>query len=202
MRVPPHCGPAIPPLVSILRQISRDPHIGKFSLVAFNMQEQRILYRQESASRIDFPGLGEALNTIQLGTVDLKRLSQKNGETSFSTELIRTELGGSEHPDALIFAGPKVMLDGNIPQDTLREVGEVEYPVFYMNYNLSPTAMPWRDSISRAVRFLQRNRVHDQPPQRFVGCCERDGLAYRKIKAWTPSLGSVHAIAGVCTAGF
>jgi hypothetical protein len=142
-------------LVSILRQISRDPHIGKFSLVAFNMQEQRILYRQESASRIDFPGLGEALNTIQLGTVDLKRLSQKNGETEFLTELIRTEIGGSEHPDALIFAGPKVMLDGNIPQDTLREVGEVEYPVFYMNYNLNPTAVPWRDSISRAVRFFK-----------------------------------------------
>lgn len=142
-------------LVSILRQISRDPHIGKFSLVAFNMQEQRILYRQESASRIDFPGLGEALSTIQLGTVDLKRLSQKNGDTEFLTNLIRTELVASDTPDALIFAGPKVMLDENIAQDTLREVGEVEYPVFYMNYNLYPTAVPWRDSISRAVRFFK-----------------------------------------------
>lgn len=70
-------------LVSILRQISRDPHITKFSLVAFNMHEQRVLYRQESANRIDFPALGEALNSLSLGTVDLKRLSQKNGEQSF-----------------------------------------------------------------------------------------------------------------------
>lgn len=142
-------------LVSILRQISRDPHIGKFSLVAFNMQEQRILYRQESASRIDFPSLGEALNTIQLGTVDLKRLANKNSDTEFLADLIRTELGGTDHPDALIFAGPKIMLDENISQDTLREVGEVEYPVFYMNYNLYPTAAPWRDSISRAVKFFK-----------------------------------------------
>ncbi len=142
-------------LVSILRQIARDPHISKFSLVAFNMQEQRIIYRQESANRIDFPALGEALATVSLGTVDLKRLSQKHGDTDFLSDLIKTEIGGADHPDALIFAGPKVMLDSNIPSDSLKEVGEVEYPVFYMNYNLNPQAAPWRDSISRAVKFFK-----------------------------------------------
>lgn len=142
-------------LVSILRQIARDPHISKFSLVAFNMQEQRIIYRQESANRIDFPALGEALDTVSLGTVDLKRLSQKHGDTDFLSDLIKTEIGGADHPDALIFAGPKVMLDSNIPSDSLKEVGEVEYPVFYMNYNLNPQAVPWRDSISRAVKFFK-----------------------------------------------
>src|SRR6202035_4213319 len=48
-------------LVSILRTISRDSRIGKFSIVAFNMQEQKVLYRQDGASRIDFPALGSAL---------------------------------------------------------------------------------------------------------------------------------------------
>ena len=142
-------------LVSILRQISRDPHIGKFSLVAFNMQEQRILYRQDSANRIDFPALGEALNTVKLGTVNLKLLEQKHSDTEFLAELIRTEIGAQDKPDALVFAGPKVMLDENIPSEQLREVGDVEYPVFYMNYNLNPQAVPWRDSISRAVRFFK-----------------------------------------------
>jgi hypothetical protein len=143
-------------LVAILRSIAREPRIGKFSIVAFNMQEQRVLYRQESATRIDFPALGEALNTLNLGTVDLKRLGQKNGDTEFLGELIRTELGaGPERPDALVFAGPKVLLDANVPQDSLKEVGEVEYPVFYMNYNLNPQTTPWRDSIGRAVRFFR-----------------------------------------------
>ncbi len=143
-------------LVSILRQISHDPHIGKFSIVAFNMHEQRVLYRQDSANRIDFPALGEALNTVSLATVDLKRLGMKHGDTEFLTELIKAELGnGPDRPDALIFAGPKVMLDENVPNDTLKEVGEVEYPVFYMNYNLNPQQTPWRDSIGRAVRFFR-----------------------------------------------
>ena len=46
----------------ILRTISRDPRIGKFSLVAFNMQDQKILYKQENADRIDFPKIGWGVN--------------------------------------------------------------------------------------------------------------------------------------------
>ena len=37
-------------LVSILRNIAREPRINKFSIVAFNMQEQRVIYRQEVPS--------------------------------------------------------------------------------------------------------------------------------------------------------
>lgn len=142
-------------LVSILRSISREPRIGKFSIVAFNLQEQRILYRQDRADRIDFPALGEALQSLNLGTIDLKKLIHKNGETEFLTNLIQREIGGQEQPDALIFAGPKVMLDENIPLDSLREAGDVEYPVFYMNYNLQPQTNPWKDAIGRTVKFFK-----------------------------------------------
>ncbi len=142
-------------LVSILRTISRDPRIGKFSLVAFNMQDQKILYKQENADRIDFPKIGEALRELKLGTVDLKKLAVKNSETEFLSELLQKELGGSEVPDALIFAGPKVLLDQNVPQETLRSVGNVDYPVFYLNYNLYPQQIPWRDSIGHAVKHFR-----------------------------------------------
>jgi hypothetical protein len=141
-------------LVSILRSINREPRIGKFSIVAFNMQEQRVIYRQDNTSRIDFPALGEALNSLNLGTVDLKRLSQKNGDTDFLANLITDEMK-KDQPDAVIFASPKVMLDANVPQDSLKQLGEVSYPVFYMNYNLNPQANPWRDAIGNAVKKLK-----------------------------------------------
>jgi|SRR5579871_585120 len=144
-------------LVSILRSISREPRIGKFSITAFNMQEQRVVYRQQDADRIDFPALGEALSSISPGTVDLKRLSQKHGETDFLTDLVKKEVSSPNEPrpDALIFAGPKVLLDANVPQESLRQVGDVDYPVFYMNYNLYPQAVPWKDAISRTVKFFK-----------------------------------------------
>lgn len=143
-------------LVSILRTIQRDPRIRRVSLVAFNLQQQKILFRQEAADRIDFPAIGDALKGLQLGRVEVTRLAQKDSETEFLGTLIRDEFkAGGEQADALIIAGPKVMLDRNVPQETLKVVGDPAYPVFYMNYNLYPNLAPWRDSIGHAVRYFK-----------------------------------------------
>jgi hypothetical protein len=143
-------------LLSILRNIAREPRIYKFSIVAFNMQEQRVLYRQDGASQIDFPALGKALASLNLGTVDLKRLSQKHGDSEFLGNLIATELKDDrQSSDAVIFAGPKVVLDDGIPPDTLKQLSDVKMPVFYMNYNLNPQSNPWRDAIGNTVKYLK-----------------------------------------------
>ncbi len=142
-------------LLSILRNIAREPRIGKFSIIAYNMQEQRVIYRQEGASQIDFPALGKALNSLNLGTVDLKRLSQKHGDSEFLANLITKELKDEKPPDAVIFAGPKVMIDDGLSQDTLKQLADVKLPVFYMNYNLNPQVNPWRDAIGNTVRYLK-----------------------------------------------
>ncbi len=60
-------------LVSILKTIQRDPRVAHLSLVAFNIGEGRIVYRQEMAAGIDFPALGKALETMKLGTVNLQQ---------------------------------------------------------------------------------------------------------------------------------
>ena len=142
-------------LVTMLRRISREPEFGKFSLVAFNLQEQRVLYRQSGADRIDFPALGEAVQSIKPGAVDIHLLAQKHGETDFLTDLIKKEVGTADHPDAVIFAGPKAMLDASVPDEELKPFASgVNFPVFYVNYNLNPQQVPWKDSISKAVKML------------------------------------------------
>ena len=143
-------------LISILRNIAREPRITRFSIVAFNMQEQRVIYRQDSASQIDFPALGKALNSLNLGTVDLKKLTQKHGDSEFLANLMTKELKDpKDQPDAVIFAGPKVMLEDGIPPDTLKQLSDLKAPVFYMNYNLNPQANPWRDAIGSTVKYLK-----------------------------------------------
>jgi len=143
-------------LVSILRQISRDPRIGKFSLVAFNMHKRQVIYKQDHADKIDFPALGKAVDTVKLGTVDLAGLQNKRGETEFLENLLLQEVKSEKQPvDAVVFAGPKAMLEENVTQDTLKQIGQLDCPVFYMNYNLYPQATPWRDAISHAVKFLK-----------------------------------------------
>jgi len=142
-------------LVSILKTIERDPRVAHVSLVAFNIDEGRVVYRQDMATGIDFPALGKALQTMKLGTVNLQKLEQKHSETDFLQSLITTEVGTSTHPDAVIFAGPKAMLSEDVPQESLRRIGDIDCPVFYMNYTLNPQAVPWKDSISHAIRTFK-----------------------------------------------
>jgi len=143
-------------LVSILRSIAREPRIGRFSIVAFNMQEERVVYRQQEASQIDFPALGDALKTLNLGTVDFRQLAQKHADSEFLSGLMTREIKDErENPDAVIIAGPKVTFDDSGSQDAMKQMGEVKFPVFYMNYNLNPQANPWRDALGSAVRSLK-----------------------------------------------
>lgn len=143
-------------LISILRSVAREPRIVKFSLVAFNLQEQKVIYSQQEAPQIDFPALGHALRALNLGTIDLKRLAQKHGDSEFLAGLISREVGqAKDSPDAVIFAGPKVAVEDVIPQDTLKQLSDVKFPVFYMNYNLNPTGNPWRDAIGTTVKYLK-----------------------------------------------
>jgi hypothetical protein len=145
----------VDPLVSILKTIQRNSHVSHISLVAFNIDQTRVVYRQKAAEQIDFPSLGKALATMNLGTVNVQSLGEKHRETDFLESLIQQEMGTDPHPDAVIFAGPKAMLDADVPQDDLRRIGDVECPVFYLNYNLNPQAVPWKDSISHAIRVFK-----------------------------------------------
>jgi len=141
-------------LVSMLRTLARDPRIGKFSLVAFNMSDQKVFHRQESVDRIDFPSLGKSLDRVAVGTVNLKNMMVKNSATQFLTKLIADECGSSVNADAVIFAGPKALLEQNVPDEELKKAA-LHYPVFYLNYVLNPFATPWRDAIGNAVKALK-----------------------------------------------
>jgi hypothetical protein len=141
-------------IVSILRNIHRDPRIGKFSLVAFNMTDQKVVYRAEDADHIDFPALGKAVNGVKLGTVSYKALTDPHSEIDFLNHLVEDELS-SASTDAVIFAGPKVMLEQSVSPDVIKDLSNINFPVFYMNYNLRPQQNPWRDSIGSVVKKLK-----------------------------------------------
>jgi hypothetical protein len=142
-------------LVSLLRLMQRDPRIGKFSVVVFNTQEQKVLYRQDSATQIDFPAIGEAVRSLHLGRVDIARLAQKNGDAEFLTDLLVQEIDAPGKPDAFVIIAPKTLIEEPISVDKLKNSQGPDFPVFYLNYNLTPTVTPWRDAISSVVRFFK-----------------------------------------------
>ncbi|HYM12018.1 MAG TPA: acetyltransferase [Bryobacterales bacterium] len=143
-------------IVSILRSIAREPQIGRFSLIAFNMQEQRVIFREDNVERIDFPALGEAVGGIKLGTVDYRKLQDPLSSTRFLTSLLSEQLGPqTPEPDAIVITGPKLMLEKNVSRDALKEAGRASCPIFYLNYNFNPRNTPWRDAIGSALKVYR-----------------------------------------------
>lgn len=144
------------PLVAILRQIAREPQFGSFSLVAFNMNEQRVIYRQDYSERLDLPALGVAVSAVRVGTVDFRQLQDPLSGSHFLTGLLGEELGPqTPEPDAIVIVGPKVMLHKGLPQDELKRAGRTQSPVFYLNYDLGPRRTPWRDAIGSVLKLYQ-----------------------------------------------
>jgi hypothetical protein len=41
----------------------------------------------------------------------------------------------------------------SVPQHTLSQLADVNFPLFYMNINANPRESPWRDSIGNAVKL-------------------------------------------------
>lgn len=142
-------------LVGILRNLARNPRLGRISLIAFNVDQRRILYRQDFSSAIDFPAFGTALKSLALGTVDFHALEDKNGGMVFLSTLIRNEMAADPNVDGLVFVGPRSLLDSSIPEDDLKRIREPAYPIFYLNYEPDPSAVPWRDAIGRMVKFFK-----------------------------------------------
>jgi hypothetical protein len=118
-----------------------------------------VVYRADDLDEINFPELGKQLESVKLGMVDYKHLADPHSPTEFLTRLVRDELAGNP-ADAVIFAGPKAFLDQPVAQDDLKEIGNIGYPVFYMNYMLvAPGAWgdapAWRDAIGNVVKRLR-----------------------------------------------
>lgn len=75
-------------------------------LVAFNLDQQRELYRKESFQLADLPALGGVMMRTELGLVDVKVLANRRGHVETIAGLVQGELAAQPAPDAVVFLGP------------------------------------------------------------------------------------------------
>jgi hypothetical protein len=139
-------------LLAILRSVAREPRIGKYSLIVFNLAGSQTLFRQRRSSAIEFPAIGDAVEKLNVGTVTVERLAEGNTETNFLCGLVADEIADGA-PDALIFIGPKMTTESIGLEHSLKALGDPGVPAFYLNYDVRPNDNPWRDLIAVAVRF-------------------------------------------------
>ncbi len=137
------------PMISGLRVMSRHPALGEFSLVAFSLEQQQVLYRQGFSKQIGFPALGEAIRSLNPATVDVKTL-RKGTDLQFLDNLLAKELSDVEQVDAIIFLGADNRFGKRVSPETLERIRTKRIPVFHFN----STLYVWRGAIGNAVRSL------------------------------------------------
>jgi hypothetical protein len=165
-------------LFSILRGLAEEPGVSYSGLLAFNLREQRIVYRNNDGNGIDLASLRQALHGPSAGTVSYRVLQNPSGETEFVTKLLIDELGaGAVAPDAVLIIGPKVSLDVKVPVEFLRRSGAVSCPIFYFNYNPIPIDEPFGDTIGSALRAYKAAMSYNIVFPKDLGAAVRDVLS-------------------------
>jgi hypothetical protein len=165
-------------LFSMLRSITGQPRIARFTLVAFNLREQKIVYRQENGDRIDFAALRRTMQSPTAGTIDFHLLDDPQSETNFVTRLLTDQLGAqADTPDAIVIVGPKVRLERKVPLESLRAKGAVSCPLVYLNYNSDPVNEPWPDTIGSALKAYKGASAYNIILPHDVGIAIRELLS-------------------------
>jgi hypothetical protein len=143
-------------LASLLQNIEREPRFHSFTLVAFNIHTQKIVQRQENVRCVDMRSLASAIEKSDVGTINYQALLDQRSEPKFIARVLARELGdGMPKPDLVLVAGPKASVEGKVPLEQLKALGEAAFPIFYFSYVPDPVQSPFRDPIGAALKIYK-----------------------------------------------
>jgi len=116
---------------SVLRQT---PH-KSVRLVAFNLDQQRELFRSDEFDNAAFHDLSRALKDVELSTVSVEAVWNRDSPKFLAVLADRELAAGSS--DAIIFVGPNTRMDTQVTEGALTEKKANSPPLFYFEY------FPW-----------------------------------------------------------
>jgi hypothetical protein len=137
-------------------------------LTLFSLEQHAEVYHTERLSRETFAEAVDALNNVQLGTVDYSVHQNRKGHLDLFSELLNRELSHSETTDAVIILGPRAPQGDRVPAEDLPPKAGAP-PVYYAELR------PWRrvyailpDTITRTVKRLGGRTKEIYNPQDFA----------------------------------
>jgi hypothetical protein len=124
-------------LLNSLSSLLRTLHPESVRLTAFNLDQQREIFRDESFTRHSFRKLFRSLQDLELGTVSYRNLA-RTGWSQLLTNLVSTEMKQENPPEAIIFLGPSVRLLDKLPREMLSSCESTGRPIFYFKFSAMP----------------------------------------------------------------
>ncbi len=159
-------------LLSVLAGLFENPAFAPQSLTAFNIQEQRVLYRTTHVTESSLQEIFDSMQTLELARVDLRNLQNREGPADLLERLVAGETHSEDPPDAIVFFGPFTYSEAEFPKeetDALRE--DVPIPVFDLmpggaRYSRSP------DAVAHFTRLLGGKVLGFYDPKGLVTAME------------------------------
>ena len=150
-------------LMQSLRSVLQHLPCESVRLVAFNLDQQKELFREDHFDSESFRELSRILRTTELGTVSYKALQRGPESLSFVSDLARKEFAAPQASDVVIFLGPTVRASQKVSE---KFTTGTHPRFFYFEYFPFPgPAFP--DSIQHLTSALQGTTYQVHSPADF-----------------------------------
>lgn len=158
----------IAPMVAVMRNLFRRPEFGEFALVAYSLEDQKVLYRSDYGQDFNFQAMGSTLRQLAPATVDFRDLA-RDSETNFIEELLSGELRSDDRADAIVFIGYEHWEGKRIPKQRVTLFEPPRAPVFYFNFAWHP----WNTTLGKAVREWGGSQFRIRNPRELLQAVEK-----------------------------
>jgi len=116
-------------LSSLLRQLS----YSSVRVVAFNLEQQQEIFRQDNFKEPDMRRLAQSLHNLELGSIAYNKLVHKFGWAELLLGLLKEETESGLRSNAVVFLGPSLRLEDKIPPELLANQKPTP-PLFCVTY--------------------------------------------------------------------
>lgn len=154
-------------LLSTLSALVERVQATSIRLAVFNFDKQKVIYKNDDFDLHAMGQVNEALNRLELETVDVQTLGNPQGHIDLLESLIGRETEASTRPHAVVFLGPAARY-GETPLVLERPAGGIRF--FYFQYRpfFGPPRQMAPDIISKAVSYLKGRVFQIYTPGQFA----------------------------------
>jgi hypothetical protein len=158
-------------LVGAVSSVLRQLPLASVRLIAFNLDQQREMFRDEQFEASGIAALANRLEAVELGTIAVNTLQRDKGWAELLNRLIREECEREPPSDAVVFVGPAQRFRTGSDAAELRVASDTAAPFFYFEYVPHPGS-EFPDAIERVIKDAHGSVFRLHSPQDLA-----DGLA-------------------------
>ncbi|MDP8981254.1 MAG: hypothetical protein M3O35_11770 [Acidobacteriota bacterium] len=156
-------------LLSSLVWLLEESPFTSVKLVAFNLDQQKEIYRQENFDGPGYGRLASAMANIELGTVPIETLRRRTGHIDMLARMLNEERTAAEPADAILFVGPGARQFDKFPPSMIAAANAPAPKVFYFEYfPYWGRHAEFPDSIDHATRAVAGKTWHIHSPSELA----------------------------------